>query len=534
MPKRLDIDYQVLSPRVNYTDPIVRHDPRIQPTTVSVLNNSTRATEQTADGSSNLPDDKKTVDAIRIPLIRINTFVIDPTEVIYMKINYDGFVPTLYLAVSQASHNYQEMDVIGMENTITVVMSPYVDGAYKSVSIDFYVTNVDYSGNTIRFNATYKHIGLEVHHTEQVTFNPYPSNGCQATYCMLPTNRYPTTFEFLHRIAVNELGLGFATTDHVKEIKDNKSRILSNVTYYKAMLDAIKEGGLDQDSIFDGWIDLYRYLVVVNVSWLFQEDVYYYDLGFHPEVGVQVTDDISPSPVQSDMTYRVISNIEIDVDFDNNMLFDHYKWEVNNSDLYMNGTISKYIIGEPSSNGGSNAVNETDVTIVEDKLDSRYKNSQYYFTKQEYLGYEYGNVDDNNTPTLLQSKIHDNWFRKKRARRLRVTMKYANFGLQRGTFIVLIVGQTDPGLKDRLVRRKDSVDEINGEEYIPSHYQENNILMNQGAQVVDYIISGMYYIDGMEFEYDKDTERIIQHLLLIKKGPFSQAYGKTISPIMEP
>ena len=92
--------------------------------------------------------------------------------------------------------------------------------------------------------------------TKQITFNPYPTPGCSAKYCQLGPNKYPTTYEFLHYVAVTECGLGFAATDKVKEIKDDKTRIIRSETYTEAIQKHVAFGGLDENSVFDCWVDL--------------------------------------------------------------------------------------------------------------------------------------------------------------------------------------------------------------------------------------------------------------------------------------
>ena len=43
-------------------------------------------------------------------------------------------------------------------------------------------------------------------------------------------------------------------------------------------------------------------------------------------------------------------------------------------------------------------------------------------------------------------------------------------------------------------------------------------------------ISGIYYIDGVEFEYNKSREDIIQTLYLVKKGDINNWDNRTSEP----
>lgn len=522
----LEQDFKPLSPRVNYTDPIVRHDPIVTKTPVGRFNQDNKTTGQTGAGHDNLGYDAKKVEGVHIPVVQVNNLGIHMNNIVYMNINYDGFVPTLYLIIRQFNKGNEFYDVPGLENYITVIMTSYIDGAYKPVSIDFYITDTEYEDNLIKYTATYKHLGLEIPHTEQVTFNPYPSCGCTAKYCQLPTNRYPTTFEFLHWIAVTQLGLGYATTDHVKEIKDDKSRIISNETYYKAINDAVREGGLDTDSIFDAWIDLYRYLVVVNVSWVLSEDVDYNDIGWHCEVGVESQMVQDNTIEQSPMIHRLITN-SYTTRVSNNALIADWKWEVNNRDSYMDGTDQQLFVGSSAALGGTNGVEQTDIKIVENSPAGIYEGSQYGFAKQEFLGYECGDPEEHNTPVLLQGMIHDNFFKKQRAKRLIVTMSLPNFGLQRGTLINVVIMRKDTMEKYATAISLSNLDgEGTGGKKELSNQELSSVIEGE-AELPDPMLSGMYYIDGMEFIYEEETQKTTQNLFLIKRDVYKSITGDT-------
>jgi hypothetical protein len=58
---------------------------------------------------------------------------------------------------------------------------------------------------------------------------------------------------------------------------------------FKEFIDRqIKISGLDEDSIFDVWIDLYRYITMVNVSWVLTEDIDVNHLAINAVVGKMV------------------------------------------------------------------------------------------------------------------------------------------------------------------------------------------------------------------------------------------------------
>ena len=63
--------------------------------------------------------------------------------------------------------------------------------------------------------------------------------------------------------------------------------------------------------------------------------------------------------------------------------------------------------------------------------------------------------------------------------------------------------------------------------------KENNqedIIMDGGAYMPNIKLSGLYYIDGMSFDYSNEGGRIIQTLFLIKKGKTSGYENKHTLP----
>mgnify|MGYP006923219659 CR=1 FL=1 len=76
-----------------------------------------------------------------------------------------------------------------------------------------------------------------------------------------------TTFEFCEEIA-KTLKIGFAATDGCKDVSDAKWRQAYSERLRDFIYDQVKCGGLDEESIFDCWIDLFGYLVLVNFNYV--------------------------------------------------------------------------------------------------------------------------------------------------------------------------------------------------------------------------------------------------------------------------
>lgn len=507
-------DIYKLSSRVNYTDPIVRHDPSAGFSVVAKFQ-STTDPEKNPEGAQENDYDNKKTDGVQIPIIRINNTVIEYPKIARLNINYDDFLPSLSLMIEQNANEIDIYDSPGMSNSITVIMLPKVDGAYKKISLEFYIDKIVNQGKYMMYHASYKMIELEKAHTEQITFNPFPNIGCTAKYCQLGPNRYPSTYEFFHVLA-EKIGLGFAATDQVKEISDNKTRLITNQNYKEVFQQHLKFSGLDENSIFDAWIDLYKYLVIVNMSWIFNENVQIEDIGAYVETSSPYGFEGHGLQQDSKMAQRVLTNYKEQA-FNSSVQIKSYKWITYNGDIRINGTTNNYMIGGPIGYNDDNngAINQKDIEIIENSKEGEEYKDDYEFTKSSFLGFEMGNADDNNCPVLYQEQIRNNYLRKKRAKRLRVEMNTPNMSLQRGILVWLMIMEYNEESKRKMIGYENLKD------------PEINRQLNMNTNPIPNLsLCGMWYIDGMEFEYTKHNKQITQFLYLIKKEQFNSPVSK--------
>lgn len=511
--------YQQLSPKVNFLDPIVRHDPSIKKSAVVKFNSSEKI-KSSGDGMNKSSLESTKYEGPRVPIVRVDMMVYKPENIEYVYLEYDSFVPKCKVVINQQEKDMELMQTSGMNSNMTIVMTPSVDGQYKPISVDFYITKTEYHHDCIVFYGTYRLISLEQKVTKQITFNPYPTSGCTAKYCQLPPNKYPTTYEFLHYVAVTECGLGFAATDKVKEIKDDKVRLIRNESYMEAIPKHVAFGGLDENSVFDCWVDLYRYLVVVNFSWIMTEKVSPNDIGINPIFGHNWANDLMKEDDQFGMKHRLITNYRR-MPMNSDLDISSWKWQSDNTSIYENGTMNNYIVGSPSSVGsGNNSLTTSGMTIKESSIDGTNCNG-YSFKKQYFSGYEYGDKEDHNTPVLMQKTIHDNLLRKYRAKRLEVKMARPNFGIQRGTLINVAIFEYTTLGKRQIWQQYMGITGDQSTETNKSSKEIETIFMDPNTPLMNIAISGLYYVDGMSFEYDKDNEEVLQRLFLIKKGILS-------------
>ena len=120
---------------------------------------------------------------------------------------------------------------------------------------------------------------------------------------------------------------------------------------------------------------------------------------------------------------------------------------------------------------------------------------------------------------------------------LRVELENFNLGLQRGTLIHVAIMETNSRNKATILNNMDNMTGTR-EEDDPDPLQHDtssqtsgeisddapskeDILQNESIEIVNYGLSGLYYIDSITFEYSQSKEqRIYQTLYLIKKEPW--------------
>ena len=135
--------------------------------------------------------------------------------------------------------------------------------------MNFYITDCNVVDNTFYITAEFKCLPLEKQQFKQEVFH-WPDEGCKSPHCNLSANFHPTTYEFLHVISEN-CGLGFSATQKCRSIKDDRYRILKKQKYKDLAQEHAACGGLDENSLFDTWIDPWGMLVMVNLPWVMNE-----------------------------------------------------------------------------------------------------------------------------------------------------------------------------------------------------------------------------------------------------------------------
>lgn len=503
---------------INYYDPIVYHDPTdpIAPFVVK-LNNT-----EGVEGASPESDQKnERVEAIMIPIVRLNTIVLNQEEIEALSITFTKFIPELTLIVTAAN-----LDMFpsrpGLNNMIHVVIMPSTDGKYKKISLPFYITNVEMNtfGNSIKYTAILKHMPLIQHLLTSEAVN-YPD--CPKKECNHPDSSTPNMWELFHEIA-RRTGLGFAAQVELQDYTDRTARTISSHNYKEFLEYNIEIGGSDENHIYDGWVDPYGYLTLVDVYKLFHCDVTAANLAMFAETGIHTTS-LRTMNTKYHAVRRILTNSNMTKAKSNIEIVEFYNGS-NMGKIHEHGTLNTMYYFCPFGNNGINNINAEQIRIKENSADGEFV-SDYEIAK--YTGWTFVGCEDINISRQMEIRNAYMTELRNSSRALTVKLAVPNFALQRGTLVTIVRFSFDLDFKNKMFAQESNLypdaikkgikpDESN---ITVNGYNNDDIIMNDGIGMIVPQDSGIYYIDGMRFDYMRGNNQIDQYLYLIRRGPLT-------------
>lgn len=511
-----DKNNKIVEPK-NYLDPIVYHDPSISADVISKV-----YTPQYNESDTNLVSPRKEysnerLDGVSFPVIKINNINIDLSNIVYFKIDSKGFVPTLVLTIYDYNNLIKFKDMPGMNNVITVYLGS-LNNDYKGIKLNFYITNVNVFGDKITYNGIYKLFKLKNSQLKSIVHS-----GCSK--CKTSSTSKLNTFEYLHDIAL-DCGLGFAATDKCKDINDRLSRILISQNYEDFIEQQIQFSGVDENSIFDCWIDFYNYLVLVNVSWVLNENNDPNCLSIYAELGVDSYDETMPIPKTKEVVRTINNSNELGI---SNLLIESYENIVKNNNIVNYGNLKTLYCLKPEGNNGNNSINTFQIQTIEDSIDGKHI-EDYEIKKTCDIIFDFNDYNINK-----QKIIRTDFLNKKRSKILKVKLQKINYGLTRGMLVNVCIFEYDPVLKREILY---SYENINGENdkinipnmTLPEGITIEEIINSSKIGLVDFSKSDQYYIDGVEIIYNQSCQKFDQYLYLIKKGSHNNYTNKYTLP----
>ena len=528
-----------LEPPLNFTDPYVLHDPAAVPGSIADeympdhLNNP-----EMEERSNNRQESTIKTKGILAPLVMVNTKLLHEGQVESMIIYYRDFVPSIELVIHDDDQLIKNTDIPNLNNVIRVIIIPEIENVYKSISLDFNILSVNIDGNTIKYSGKYKHLPFNKKRIKELIYPGCPNvvgksgaNKEQANgtaHCNPPEQKRPNTWELLHIIA-QECELGFCSTDHCQEIEDRLPRLVYNKSYDDFLEEQLEFSGLDEDSIFDAWIDLYGYIVMVNFAWIItNQEVIQNNLAIKVFPGIHGTQELNMPEQKPKEVHRTLVCMPRDGSI-NNLSFTKYNVIINNSDLVTGTNRSMYNCNLIDI-AGNISITQYDVESIENSVDGKHT-EEYAKEQQKSLA-----IECNDIPINKQKMIRQKYFNKYRARILEIEMDKVNLGLQRGTLVNVVI-MTDEANAKQLIAAA-STNLIDNQDVEPDKLkvgdlEYKDLIEQENIALPNMALTGMYYIDSMKFEYSYDNNEIKQFLYLIKKGSITNLNNWHTNPRIE-
>ncbi len=503
----------------NITDPKVCHDPIFKSEGIARLYTSENKTMmENGEVSDYNSYDALLTDGVQYPLLVINNKNIEDYYIIDYKLLYNSFLPTLEVLIRDDHQHEQRINSTQMSGLMRTCIVSSVDKVYKKIIMQFRITYVEIDHN----NPIYvKYYGVyEIPNFRQVNIgHVWMKDFCPAKWCKHKGKKNANTWEFLHELAL-KAGLGFAATYHTKEIEDRSLRNIPAERINEYVTNQISYSGLDEDSIMDAWVDLYGYIVLVNVSYVFNEELEPDDLTIVANYGLNGVSNKTPTQ-KPQLVQRTLTNWPM-MPTISNMTINMYSMEIDNN-VVKSGTLRRNYMYQLK--GRQTILKTDDIQIQQASEDGKYLEDynsdasinipKFNFNCPEYTGIE--GYDMN-----LQQSIRNAWFAKKRQSILKVQLTQINLGLQRGTLINLAIYDNDTVNKKIIAEQTSNLvgnkDIKNDDIKFVDEWSKGTALIDDNVWVMNLKLSGMYYIESMEFIYNHKYNEIIQILYLIKKG----------------
>ena len=510
---------------INPLDPKVYHDPPYVQPFVAKLKNTTAVGEGTINMT---PDrDNVRVDAISVPVVRLNTMVLEWENIDALTITYTKFLPELTLIAKDPAGKFGLSVRPGLNNIIQVIIMPSIDGKYKKISLPFYITDVDVDiyGERTTYTGVVKHMPLiqQLLNSESINYKACTGGVDPADKCIDKDSEKPNMWQLFHEIAERS-DLGFAAMPGLKDYNDHSVRNICSQNYKEFLEYNLSIGGLNETMIYDGWVDLYGYLVLVDVYKALHDDIQPNNLAMYAQTGLHTHNVSLPDEKYSGIR-RLLTNSNM-TKAKSNLEIEEFYNTSNIGEIREHGTLNTIYYFCPFGNHGMNNILPEQVRIKEDSADGEYVED---YEVQRYCGWSFVGCEDFNISR--QMEIRNAYLTKLRNSSGRLTVRLANpnFALQRGTLVTIVRMRYDyeykmrmlnsesnlyPGAQERGFKPDPSSGEVNG-------IRDEDILHNDGVGVIGAEDSGIYYIDGMRFDYINGNEKIQQYLYLIKRDPLT-------------
>jgi hypothetical protein len=411
---------------------------------------------------TNMTDKAQTsVMGIQMPLIMINTTVINFDAVQYFSLKSVGRVPELVLTVEDRFELISNIDKPGNDNEVRIQILPKFDNAYKKIDLTFFIDSIQVTGTLIQLTCSYK--------VPAFTSSQYKTFGEIDTYS-------------LFKQVATETKLGFAT--NIVEQTDVRYSYCDNKSLLELLEDEIQFSNAT-DHILDWWVDLWDNINLADIKERYNaidsdEDLKIWIAGQVNEVTVD--NEAQPEHVTATLTDLPMYN---------------------NSELF----VTSYTIS--NSPGSSVSKGSDKVYGIYEDINGEYSDyliqdgdiKKDVFAKYEYIGENFGEYN-----YLLAKQLRDAYLQKINTESVVVTLKSPLLGLMRGHR----VNYTRYVNNDMLENKIETLEDIGAvnrdiEANIPLEKYDSKNESGNGSFRLDKTASGQYLITGVEIAYTNEA-----------------------------
>lgn len=415
-----------------------------------------------AEGGDNYTNEytdkaQTSVFGIKVPLIMINSTVIDFNAVKYFSLKTESILPELTLTVEDRYELINNIDKPTNDNEVRIQILPQFDDTYKKINLTFNISNINVTGSMIRLICIYK--------LPELVKSRFESFGKIDTYSLFKNIATTTKLGFASNIA--------GSTDKRFVYCDNKS-------YLDILNDEIQFSDTTS-GILDYWVDLWNNINIVDIKERYnaidsQEDMQIWVSGQTREI----TADVHPVP------------IKIDATIDNHPAHEAAEFFVKNYSIQNNpglniskGSDRVYAIYE------ENKDEYLDYLIQDGDVKSD------IYTKYDYLGENYGDYN-----YLLSKTVRAGFLQKINTNQIKVTLRAPLLGLMRGHKVNFVRYVNDDKIESKMkALEKAGVLNRDVESNIPLEVYEMKDDSTNGKFRVDRTVSGQYLIHAINIIY---------------------------------
>lgn len=489
--------------RRNFTDIKVVHDP------VITKPQSGREFSMGNSGKTNSNSSTAQIHGILVPVIDLNGRPLSVDVLTYMMLSFNHFTPKLTIRFMNDDRRYTFTGGLSLNNKVSVIIVPASEGVARKMSIPFYIVKqTNLADNEIELECEYYHIGLWKTACEQIGEEPL------------------NTYKFCELIS-KQLQLGFAATDKCKDIEDKRWRQVYSQRISTFIEEQISIGGLDENSIFEAWIDPFGYLNLANLAWVFDVEVFEKDLVMILESYNQTPIETKEKPIGDRRAAKRCITNDTTFPVSGNKIAKYYTnlttENTTNTGVFRNCWILK-------DAGGTNSLELQNIHIIENSLEGLEAPQSYESQTTEFLGVEMSE----DVPYLYQKEIRKSFLTKKRSKQITVELETPNYIFQRGMLIMMTYLEYDQEKIKLISSNMENLNTVyvkqNSKRTVTKERVEQDLTELEKPKMCDTealaddrailnpTLTGFFYIDGIDYYYDSEIKQIKQYMYLIKRG----------------